>query len=234
MKSDEAAAQKIDTAEPIAWEEREVEARAVEPKGVVVQGVVVQVADVPEPAPKEPAGQEPLALDAGEESSLTEPDDSAGPDAPHYLPLPEPDPGNRPPKWWPSNMLPKKGYRFPRGYDVMFLRIKAEWTSAKHKGDRYLILWEHADADEKFAYSRAMGDGNRTVGELAKQMVRFVDGHEADWSGEFGPGNIDTLWREVGAKGRNMLIRMHTQLHVLDKAEMQDFFANCVGRVRTV
>ncbi len=177
--------------------------------------------------------QEPLLVEGDEvKTGLTELDDSMSMDAPNYLRLPAPSHIVKAPIWWPKGMTPKT-LRFPKGHDVVFMRIRGQWTSAKHKGDRYVILWEVSDGDEKLAYGRGMGDPNRAGSEVAKQMIRAIDGAEVTWDGLPGPGNADQFWSEVGAKGRNQLIRMHTQLHIMDRSEQTDFFENCVAVIRT-
>jgi len=141
-----------------------------------------------------------------------------------FAPLPEARAGGAP-AWVeiPAN------FKFPRGRQVAFVRFRASWTDTPEKGERQAILWALTDADEKVALSRAMGDVNRAANELAKQMVRAVDGHVADWSGEPGPANIDRWWNEIGARCRGMLVRIFTQLHVLNEEERKDFFESCIA-----
>ena len=118
--------------------------------------------------------------------------------------------------------------KFPRGRQVAFLRFRQEWTDTPASGERQCIVWSLTDADEKMALSRAMGDAARAASELTKQMLRSVDGFVADWSGAPSPANIDTWWRDIGARCRQMLIRIYTQLHVLSEDERKDFFENCI------
>jgi hypothetical protein len=151
-------------------------------------------------------------------------------DGEHYLKLPPARIDLKPPDW---AKIPPAPFRFPRGVDVAFVRVRGNITAAKQKGDRILVIWGLSDGDEKLAYGRAMGDSNRAITELAKQSVRAVDGVAADWSGTPGPGSVDLLWRELGGKGRGQLIRLYTQLHVYDAKEQADFFENCVVLVAT-
>lgn len=126
-----------------------------------------------------------------------------------------------------------KGMKFPRGAPVVFIQFRAHLTASPSKGDRQAILWPLSDGDEKAAYQRAMSDPNRAPGQLAKQMVRSIDGHEVDWSGSPDhPGNIDRFWNEIGGRYRTQLIRLYTKLHILNEEEQRDFFENCVA-VRT-
>lgn len=122
-----------------------------------------------------------------------------------------------------------KAFRFPRAAQVVFVRFKAELTRAPMKGDRSAILWELTDLDEKAALDRAMGDPNRAPSELSKQMIRAVDGVVPDWSGTPGTANIDQFWREIGARYRGQLIRIYTQMHLLQEEEQKDFFESCIA-----
>lgn len=120
------------------------------------------------------------------------------------------------------------GLKFPRGRQVAFIRFLAAWTDTPQKGDRQCIVWGLTDVDEKIALSRAIGDPNRAAGELSKQMIRSIDGLQVDWSGDDNPANIDTWWREIGGKCRQMLIRIYTQLHVLSEDDRRTFFESCI------
>ena len=151
-------------------------------------------------------------------------------DGEHFLKLPAPKTTLTAPPW---AKVPPAPFRFPRGVDVLFVRIRAEMTSARQKGDRILIVWGLSDGDEKLAVQRSMADSNRVITEMAKQTIRAVDGHPADWSGRPGPGNVDQIWRELGGKGRGQIVRLYTQLHVYDAKEQSDFFENCVALVPT-
>lgn len=122
-----------------------------------------------------------------------------------------------------------KDLKFPRGRRVVFVFFHEHLTDAPALGNRQAILWSLTPEDEKFAFTRAMGDANRAPGELAKQMLRAVDGYVADWSGTASPGSVDKFWREVGGRYRDLLIRLYAQLHVLSGKEVDDFFENCVA-----
>lgn len=148
----------------------------------------------------------------------------------HFVKLPQPRASLTAPDW---AKVPPSPFRFPRGVDVLFVRIRADLTSARQKGDRILIVWGLSDGDEKLAVQRSLSDSNRAITELAKQTIRAIDGHPADWSGRPGPGNVDQLWREIGGKGRGQIVRLYTQLHVYDAKEQADFFENCVALVPT-
>lgn len=129
-----------------------------------------------------------------------------------------------PPAWAPM----PAGVKAPAGAQVMFVRFRAEWTATPSKGERSCICWPLTDHEEGIALMRCKGSSERAINELAKQMLRVVDGHVVDWSGEDSPGNVDEWWNEIGAKCRQLLVRMYTQMHVLDEAERADFFENCI------
>lgn len=133
---------------------------------------------------------------------------------------------------WAAGKIPKM--RLPRGVDVLVIRIPKGWTPLRQKGDRILVLWELSEGDEKMAFGRGQGDAVRATSELAKQTIRAVDGHAADWSGDQAhPGCVDRVWREIGAKGRNHLIRLSSQLNHPSTEQVKDFFENCIAVVST-
>jgi len=120
------------------------------------------------------------------------------------------------------------GMKMPKkGRSVAFLRIRADWTDEPDKGDRWCMCWSLTEADERLAYARSRGDAQRSLGELAKQAIRVVDGHRADWSGKMNaPGAVNVFWNEIGAKGRMLVRNYYLQTHSLTNEEQIDFFAN--------
>ena len=144
--------------------------------------------------------------------------------------LPQPIAANTAPAWFPRGKIPQ-GMRFPRNITVTFICVPADQTAARGKGDRYLILWELNEPDEKLAHGRGMGDGVRTVSELAKQMIRGFDGMHPSWAGPGTPDSIDTLWQDLGAKGRGLLRRLYTQINQFDEAALTDFFEKRIACV---
>lgn len=144
--------------------------------------------------------------------------------------LPTVVPGGGVPAWATP---PPPGMKFPRGRQIMFIRIRAELTDAPWKGERQCICWSINLADERLALKRAQGDGLKLTDELAKQMIRAVDGHRANWDGLRGEDDIEVFWSEIGRKGRTILQRLFTQMHIPDPRQLSDFFENCIA-VRTV
>lgn len=201
--------------------------------------------DVKDDAPIDGTGNYEIPVDEIEHEEGDEPDEPQVNEPPIEGPLrptpregqqrldhPVPGATRKVPAFFPPKMIPK-GIRFPMGIEALFIRIRAEWTSARHKGDRFLIMWGTTEADEKLAAGRCMGDNNRIQSELAKQTIRAVDGHVADWSGLQTPGSTDQLWREIGPKGRNLLTRLMVKTNVLMESELTDFFENCIAAVPT-
>lgn len=139
--------------------------------------------------------------------------------------------GRRAPKW---AKVPKD-MKFPRGIQVLFIRIRSDLTMYPSKGDRQVILWALTDGDEKLAIGRSMANAARASVELAKQMVRAIDGERVNWTGDpSAPGtDIDSFWHQIGPKGRNLLQRLFNQLHAMNEDELVDFFENCIGVVST-
>jgi hypothetical protein len=123
--------------------------------------------------------------------------------------------------------------RIPKGRQVVFIRFRAEMTDTPLKGERQCMVWSLSDSEERLANDRCEGKNSRAPAEYTKQMVRAVDGIAVDWSRSRGPGSLDEFWREIGPKGRNMLLRIYTRLHLANDSEVTDFFESCVA-VRTV
>lgn len=122
--------------------------------------------------------------------------------------------------------------KVPKARQVVFLRFPPALTGNPLRGERQCIVWTLSDGEEKLANDRTGGSSARAAAEFTKQMIRAVDGVAVDWSKPKGPGSLDEFWREVGPKGRNMLMRIYTQLHLASDEETRDFFENCVA-VRT-
>lgn len=131
-----------------------------------------------------------------------------------------------------------KGLKFPRGRNYLFFRFKASWTDTPHKGMeipgeeglwRQCVCWAISPVDKRLGYERCQGDQMRVVEELAKTMVRAVDGHVASWTGMPGPANMEVWWNELGERCRQRIINAYLKLHALDPDEMKFFFENCVA-----
>lgn len=145
--------------------------------------------------------------------------------------LPASEGNRRAPAW---AKVPK-GMKFPKGIEVVFMRIRADLTMYPSKGDRQVILWPLTDGDEKLAIGRSMANAARAGQEMAKQMIRAVDGVPVNWTGDpSAPGaDPDRFWHEIGPKGRNLLQRIFTQLHAMNEDELVDFFEQCIAVVST-
>jgi hypothetical protein len=145
--------------------------------------------------------------------------------------VPKSDGTRRAPVW---AKIPK-GMKFPKGIDVLILRLRPEWTMYPGKGERQVILWQLTDGDQKLAISRAMGDSNRLGIEMTKQMIRAADGMQINWTGDpSAPGiDIDRFWHEIGQKGRSLLHRITNQMCIMSEDEHADFFEHCIAAVRT-
>jgi hypothetical protein len=119
--------------------------------------------------------------------------------------------------------------KIPRNKQVIYLRFRADMTDTPAKGERQAIIWSNNLGDQKLAIMRSDRDPNKMAEQMAKQMIRSVDGVAADWTGEPGIGNIDVWWDAIGPKCRSILDRLFVQLHVAKQTELTDFFENCVA-----
>lgn len=161
--------------------------------------------------------------------------------------VPEPTTGGIP-AWaiWPD------GLQAPRGRAVYFARFPSNWTDTPSKGVeqgltdeeklawslngvalpkawRQAVFWALSLGDQKIALGRANGDQNRFNSELAKQMIRGIDGVMVDRSGVSGQGNLDIWWEQLGERCRSELTRMCTRIHSLSVQERALFFGHCVA-----
>lgn len=164
------------------------------------------------------------AFAADEEPATPDPDATPAPPEPG-LPAPA---GGEVPEW----ALIPKDLRVPKGRQVVFIRIRAALTDTPEKGERQCICWSLSDGDEKLATDRCEGKAGRASSEYTKQMIRAVDGSVVTWMRPRGPGSIDEFWSEIGSKGRNLLMRTYSKLHLADDDEVRDFFEQCIA-VRT-
>lgn len=120
----------------------------------------------------------------------------------------------------------------PHGVTWAAMRFLAEWTDRPHLGDRQCIVWNLSYGDEKFARRRSKGEAESTLDEMAKQMVRAIDGKRVDWANPSSPNNPDLFWDQIGKKCRLILVNHYTKVHVLDRDEQMHFFGHCLA-VRT-
>lgn len=128
----------------------------------------------------------------------------------------------------PSWVKLPRDMKLPKHRQVFYIRFRAAMTDTPDAGERQCIVWSNNIGDQKLAIMRSDGDPNKLPEQLAKQMIRSVDGAIADWTGEPGVGNIDVWWDAIGPKCRSILDRLFVQLHVAKPDELVDFFENCV------
>lgn len=128
----------------------------------------------------------------------------------------------------PSWVKIPPGFKIPPGVQVFFVRIRKGVTRVPGKGDRVVVMWDLTPTDEIFAYKRSSGDTQRAVGELTKQMIRAFDGQKVDWT-RGAASNIETFWRDIGGRGRALLMNIYHRAHNLGADELVDFFLKCVA-----
>lgn len=112
--------------------------------------------------------------------------------------------------------------RIPKDVEVGFFLVPLPDGS-----DMQIIMWELSVADERLARARAdaLGPGARLVEEMAKQMMRAIDGRKVDW---MNPLPIESAWERMRSKYRNLFGGYYMKMHQLDDTERTDFFANRV------
>ncbi len=144
-----------------------------------------------------------------------------------------PEPVQKVPSWAAGNIPGSLSdgvtpFRFPKGREIMFLRLRAGTTDVPQLGDRQLICWRISPGDMRWA----QGDMTRVSDEMIKQMIRAIDGHAVNWA-EGVKHNPDVLWGQIGQKNRWLLTRMFTQLNTHTPEELKDFFEHCIAVVTT-
>lgn len=139
--------------------------------------------------------------------------------------FPAPAPASALPDWatMPAGLEP------PAGVSVGFLRFKPEWTRTPQKGERTCVVWSLTDLDERLAFSRVRDNLATAVNEMAKQMIRAVDGVKVNWNAKPGePGNLEEFWSDIGPKCRTMVTRYYNRTHMMQPEEVADFLETCV------
>lgn len=134
------------------------------------------------------------------------------------------------PKWV---IMPEKLKLPTKGKKIYFMKFEPHWTDAPGKGVRHCILWSLTEEDEKIAINRAGGNNAILLGEMAKMMIRAIDGHVTMQGVQPGPGNVRQFWRDIGAACRQIIINLHVQTSTLPLEDRQSFFAGGFA-VRTV
>lgn len=136
---------------------------------------------------------------------------------------------------WAQNAIPAN-VKIPKGRKVWYLRLRAAWTHAPDKGDRVIVLWTISDAEENAAAELASNMSQaRFIKELAKRMIRAVDGQRANWGGSTKDGiDARAAWEEFGPKGRQQIVNLYMKTHRLTGEEGMDFLSNCVVCVSAV
>lgn len=122
------------------------------------------------------------------------------------------------------------GLKIPPGATVYYVRLRAKWTSKPQKGDRQCIMWGLTDAEENVANDRAKNSQFRFQKEMAKMMIRAIDGHVADRTGVAGKlGNVSEFWNDIGPKCRVRLTQIYFSAHSLSQEENVDFLSKCLA-----
>ena len=193
----------------------------------------------------------PDLLQADDEADLPAP----GAQAPQEEPAnSDPMADQRPPPWalvpaphgqgggkpeWP------KGGGFPKGVKVYFAALPVAWMRRKEGGSeitvslggeearphlcRQVIFWELDIGDTRLAFRRAQGDVNQASEELARQMIRAVDGRPVVTGNPVHPDSIERFWQDIGPQCRSLFQRLYTTLHHLGERQLLDFFGSCLA-----
>ncbi len=131
---------------------------------------------------------------------------------------------------WQASAIPGD-LTVPKGEEVYIMKFEADLVKAtcRHKGDRTAVLWGLSVADERTARQRMFGDPTRGLEEMAKMMIRAIDGHPIKAA---DPTEVERFWDEIGPRYRNMIVSWYQRTHNFDEKERLLFFGTCVA-VRT-
>lgn len=130
-----------------------------------------------------------------------------------------------PPAW---AVIPKDLKMPKTGTMVHFIRIPAKYCANPADGDRQCVCWALTENEENVAFARARGDNHRAIAEMAKQMVRAIDGKRASWdpATKDPETKVARFWGAIGPKGRGILRTLYLQTHQVTNEEILDFFSN--------
>jgi hypothetical protein len=120
------------------------------------------------------------------------------------------------------------GLVIPPYANVGYVIFKPGLTGRPDLGLRTCVTWGLTVADERLARQAARGDSSRTYEEMAKRMIRVVDGAKADWTGGNPKvGSVNRFWEQIGPKARMLLVNQYMQTHSPTVEETADFFLGC-------
>jgi hypothetical protein len=128
---------------------------------------------------------------------------------------------------WAAAAIPAD-LEVPAGRTLVVMRFRTEWTDRKDKGDRTCVLWNLSVGDEKLANQRGGDNVFVNTMEMAKQMVRAIDGLRVDFTGKVPAAQLDPWWDEIGKKCRGLIINHFIRAHSLTTSEKMDFLAVCL------
>jgi hypothetical protein len=128
---------------------------------------------------------------------------------------------------WAAMAIPAD-MEVPPGRTLAIMRFRTEWTDRADKGDRTCVLWNLSVGDEKLANQRGGDNVFTNTMEMAKQMVRAIDGLRVDYTGKVPAAQLDPWWDDIGKKCRGMIINHFIRAHSLTTSEKMDFLAVCL------
>lgn len=124
------------------------------------------------------------------------------------------------------------GLVVPPDRTVYFVRFKAEWTLARSKGDRVLVLWPITVREEKIGYGRARGDTSQVMDMLSQMAIRAIDGVPV--KADVHAHTCAKLYDELGLKCVAQLRNWYARQHGLGQEALLDFYGSCIAVVSSV
>lgn len=124
----------------------------------------------------------------------------------------------------------------PDGATFCCMRFEARLTYRPKLGDRQCLLMPLTVKDELLAYKRIASLGTQSsqavVSELAKQMIKLIDGKKPEWVRRAARNYPDVFWNDIGGDYRRMIESWYVKTHVLAGEDRARFLADCMA-VRT-
>lgn len=120
----------------------------------------------------------------------------------------------------------------PPDRTVYFVRFKAEWTLARSKGDRVIILWPITVKEEKLGFKRARGESAEVMDQLTSMGIRAIDGNALKPA--LHAAACAKLFDELGLKCVAQLRNWYARNHALGADQLVDFYGSCIAVVSAV
>ena len=132
------------------------------------------------------------------------------------------------PDWAP---IPEGFKMPPPGRRLVAIKFEPDITERSDLGARWCLCWSLSLKEERAATARMRNDPNRFTYEMAKGMLKLIDGRPVDWSGAVDGKhgvNPDLFMDQIGFQGREVLALTFQRLHNMNPERRLDFYGRCM------